>query len=145
MRHFINGFLVLLLTSWNAFAAETGQENLAPGKYSGTFLNESIANSSSVGLDVLIENVDQEGRVTALLNIYRGPCVGTYPMIGTYKHNVKISEEITSNNVLVLSSTSSSGRAGDCNFSFRVIKNGDKLEGRSGVRGQGARKIILTR
>jgi hypothetical protein len=101
------------------------------GTYTGGFTpSGELASARQVGVALVIAS--EEGGVvkgTAKLTSSwsTSGCSGEYPMAGKYQGGK-----------LVMRNTAKGGSSGDCDFSFNVTREGNKLVGATGTTGKGS-------
>ena len=120
MKRLVFAFFVVISMGNTAFLHA---DDALLGTYNGGFLYTGGITSSptQVGVRLVLNSVENglvKGTATLLGG---GPCQGDYPMQGKYEGNK-----------LGMISTAKGGRAGDCTFGFRAVKEGDKLTGTTG-------------
>ncbi len=124
MKHLALAFVIAV--SIGNGSTVHAQESLI-GKYTGTFTyTGGSSGPRQLGLELDVATEDN-GVVKGVVRLTTaGPCAGTYPMAGKLQDNK-----------LIMRSTAKSGAAGDCSFSFNAVREGNKLVGTTGTRGDG--------
>jgi hypothetical protein len=103
-------------------APEVWAQDTLVGKYAGNFdTQRPTGKIESRGMDLTITNIENE-RVKGSVTMYAGGiCSGAIPVEGTYKENQ------------LLLRGKGGGAAGDCNVSFKLVSEGNKLTGTNGL------------
>ena len=110
-------------------SAAYAQDSLV-GTWTGNYTFPGRRGDTLLGVRLQIASAE-DGVVKGVATLStRGACAGDYPMAGKYEENK-----------LSMRATAKGGTAGDCSFSFNVVREGNRLVGTTG----GGRPLQLSR